>query len=211
MNLKRIKQQPPLIPECYRTFIGKAISLYCDAEKYKTAGRLQKQLAEWNRTVNNFEKSILQYQKASSYYLAEKMDAQSGSCLFQAALLMGSIEIYRYEDASNVLSGLGEELLHQNLQKFQAKEYFFRSGLLLLAMKPSYLVRFDTLLEKFMRLDPTFMMSHYFHFLRDLKNAMTEKNLCDFADQLYYFSRLIDIDHWTLQLLNQIQSHLEVK
>lgn len=190
--------------------IETAISLYCDDEKFQTAGRIQRRLAEWNKVNNNYERSIIQFQKASAYFLAEAMMLQSNQCRFQAALLLGSKEVKRYKDASQCFLSIGESMQQQNILRFRAKECFFRSGLLELAMGILNMEGFRCQMEKIRSLDPQFASTRECQFLENLFTIRNNQNIHDFADHVYFFELTCDLDAWCLDLLQCVRSDIEM-
>jgi len=185
--------------------LERAVSLFCDAEKFKYAADIQRYLAKWNQSIDNFEVAITQYKKASSYYLAEKMETQYLSCLYQAALLMGSNSIQRYEDAARLFEILGESLICNNLRKEVAKECFFRSGLLSLALGKTKFDIFDTFIKNFRSIDPTFAFSSHIHFLGNLKAIIARGKMDEFADHLFYFCSIHETEDWDLELFEKLK------
>ena len=116
------------------THADKALSIYRETSLYQKAGRICRKLAIIYEKEKNHDIAINYYKKASQHFQQEHMYLESNGCLLKLANLMGSLtkrENY-YMEAANIFFDLGRYATKENLLKFNARDYFFRCGLLLL-------------------------------------------------------------------------------
>ena len=168
-------------------FYRNAISLLCEVGKFGTAGRLQRKLAEWYEEDRNFDECIDQYRQASDYYLGDGMVQQSDLCLLKCAYYQGLME--EFEDSAEIYS-VGLRCLDSNLVKFNARDYFLRAGLVLLAAGEPYHKKLKKYLMKFKNRDPSFCYSRECLFVENLIALFGSSDLHVFADHVYNVSSI---------------------
>ena len=187
-----------------------AVSLFCDCNHYFLAGRIRRWIAEMKEEKGEIGMAIDEYQKASKL-----LDAEGGpilpvstSCLERAAYLMG--EQKRYIEAATLYETVGRRYLDENLTKYSAKLFFFRSLLLrLVAVAANHNHTNDrmdfsdciTHMKQIQTEDCRFEDSAHCDFLWNLMTIQQTQNVDDFADHVYDFDALYKLDDWSLELL----------
>ena len=196
-----------------------AVSLFCDCHHYFLAGRIRRWTAEMKEEKGDIGMAIDDYQKASKLFDAEggPILPVSTSCLERAAFLMGSKEQKRYIEAATLYDMVGRRYLDENLTKYSAKLFFFRSLLLRLvatvAANHNYKknnsndtwMDFSDCITHLKQIQTEdycrFEDSAHCDFLWNPMKIQQTKNVDDFADHVYDFDAKYKLDDWSLELL----------
>ncbi len=180
-----------------------AVSLFCDCNNYFLAGRIRRWTAEMYEEKGDIPLAIDHYQKASKLFDAEggPVHQASTSCLEKAAYLMGSKEQRRFIEAADLYEMVGRRYLTENLTKYSAKLFFFRSILSRLAAANMDFSDCITHMRQIQKEDCRFEDSPHCDFLCNLMTIKRNNNLDDFADHVYDFNAIYKLDHWSLELL----------
>merc|ERR1712061_225190 len=107
---------------------------------------------------------------------------------------MGAIEIFENE---------GEKSLQNSLLQFNAKDHFFRAGILHLVEGDS--VTINLAVEKYNDLDPRFQSSREGALLADLETAFETKDVDMFRDKLGDFDKVTPLDSWKTSMLVKVK------
>ena len=188
-------------------FYRNAISLFCEVGRFGTAGRLQKKLAEWYEEDRNYDECIDQYRQASDYYLGDGMVQQSDLCLLKCAYYQGLME--EFDDAAEIYANVGLRCLDHNLIKFNARDYFLRCGLVMLAAGETHHRKLKKYLMKFKHRDPSFCYSRECLFLENLLAMHGSSNIHVFADHVYDFDNVSHLDSWCLEMLYELKTQVQ--
>jgi len=178
------------------------VSLYCEGEKYDQAGRIQRWIASNDEETGSWDAAIDAYRKATKFFAAQKMEQHELSCLRRLAHLLGLQG--QYKEASDIYSTVGHGELLGNLTKFNAPDTFLRSGLLLLATGPSCSDMLRQKLSDFCKADARFQDSRQCDFLFNLRLLLLNGTLDDFADHVYDYTSVCNLDSWCIGLLDKV-------
>lgn len=115
-----------------------------------------------------------------------------------------------YNEASCFFATIGRRYLQDNLTKYSAKHYFFRSVLLLLAgnMDESYCKK---CIEEYQKEDCRFEESPQCDLLLNLINIEKNCDLHSFADHLYDFTAVCELDERCIGLMKILHLRIEGK
>jgi len=111
-----------------------------------------------------------------------------------------AIELYEKVAAASVSN---------NLMRWSVKDYFFKSGLCLLAVGDS--VATGRAFEKYRDMDPTFTSTREHQLLVDLSEAVEAGDQEVFADKLFQFDQMSKLDKWKTTILLRIKNGIEEK
>jgi len=190
-------------------FYRNCISLLCEVGRFGTAGRIQRKLAEMYEADRNFDDAIDQYRQASDYYLGDNEVAQSDLCLVKVAYYQGLME--EFDDAAIIYADVGFRCLDNNLLRFNARDYFFRSGLLMIAAGPLAFNRLKRKMMDFKTADPSFAYSRECLFLENMLVLYHSSDIHAFADHVYNFDNVSHLDSWCLEMLYEIRNLVQDK
>jgi hypothetical protein len=191
----------PLTGICLQT--EKAISLYCDDEKYGQAARIRKWIAENHESNQNFKVAIEELKLTCQYYRAAGMDDRVFFIEQKIAYLLSMIG--SFEDASELYYKIGLREISNNLMKYSAHQSFFRSCLLLLAIENCNKDTVKERMEMGKQADFRFGISSSFEFLVNILDLIENRAEAGaFADHIYDFDEIFPFDDLELQLLETI-------
>lgn len=201
----------PLTDICLQT--EKAISLYCDDEKYSQAARIRKWIAENHESNQNFKVAIEEFKLTCQYYRAAGMDDQVFFIERKIAYLLSMIG--SFEDASELYYKIGLREISNNLTKYSAHQSFFRSCLLLLAIENCSKDTVKERMEMGKQADFRFGISSSFEFLVNVLDLIENRAEAGaFADHIYDYDEIFPFDDLELQILERIYKvyfqHVEV-
>jgi len=117
-------------------------------------------------------------------------------------------KIREYLQAAELYADIGRYELMNNLTKFQARESFFLSGLLLLAHGPRNFTAIKDKLKYFSETDVLFQDSTEHQFLKNMITVIESGDMKDFAFHMYAYCSVIEVDTMTLETLEAIQKNI---
>lgn len=189
------------------------MSQHCDANDYKSAAMLQERMADNFHKKGDYSVAIEEYQRASKLYGAAKMTDCSDRALERAAYLLGSIEKYR--ESAFVYQSLAIRHTHENVKKFESPNMMLRGSLLLLhdclLKSTDDLNEVVAFVEHMYSLDCRFSESPQHDFIVDMIRCVRLSQLNIFADCVYCFSQISDLDELMLKVLNGIKESISKK
>lgn len=183
------------------------------------AGHLQKRCASLLEAEEerDLDAVVDSYWRASNYFLAANLSDQSRCVLERAARLLGGQEIGRYLDAARMYASVGVDLIEtSNLTKRSAGRAFFRAGLLYLAAAAAApasgsdecLAELKGKMKGFRDVNYLFKTSREHAFLERTMDAIRSMDLTGFADHVYHYDTICELDTWCLDLLDRVRLSL---
>lgn len=181
----------------------KAISLYCDDEKYSQAARIRKWIAENHELNQNYKAAITEFKLTCQYYRAAGMDDQVLFIERRISNLLAMIG--NLEEASDLYYNIGLKETSMNLLKYSANQSFFRSCLLLLAAENCSKNAVKKRMEMTKQADFRFGISTGYEFLLNVLDLTeNEADVSAFADHIYDYDEIFQLNDLELQLLEKI-------
>eukprot|EP00592_Proboscia_alata_P003535 CAMPEP_0194371592 /NCGR_PEP_ID=MMETSP0174-20130528/20011_1 /TAXON_ID=216777 /ORGANISM="Proboscia alata, Strain PI-D3" /LENGTH=301 /DNA_ID=CAMNT_0039149753 /DNA_START=58 /DNA_END=963 /DNA_ORIENTATION=+ len=190
-------------------FYNRSISHFSDAGKLKTAGILSRRVAKIYEDEKNFVDAIDYFQKAANFFMATRDTNQYAACRLNTAGLM--MQSDQFLKAMEVLCEVGFAQMELNLTQFNARQYFLRACLLLLALGKTKLSLIEEKLNEFKKIDPTFIMSREYLFLKNIKNAAEDGNFDLFIDHVHLFILSTEVGLVDLLLLDKAKKWIEIQ
>ena len=189
---------------------GKAISQHCDASQYNEAAILEERMANNHSNNKNFDASIEDYHRASKLYTAANMHDNADRTRGATAYLFGMVG--RIRDAAYSYQSQAKKQTNQ-LKKFNVPSIMLRAGVLLLSdcLQKSLELDFSAMremIEEMHELDCRFAESQEHAFLVDMMQCVIHGDLDKFADSLFSFNSLNELDDLMLDALEIIKSKI---
>lgn len=148
-----------------------------------------------------------EYEAASKFFMVAAKVIPALSCMHHAAKIL--CKLRDYLPAAELFATIGQQELRNNLTKFQARESFFLSGLLLLANgSRGDFPLIKERLEAFSVADDLFRESPHFYFLHNLMMVIDSGDLEQFSFHIYAYSSVHDIDILTLEIFSDIMKQI---
>jgi hypothetical protein len=181
----------------------KAVSLYCDDEKYSQAARIRKWIAEHHESNKNYNAAIDEFKLTCQYYKAAGMDDQVYFIEHKMSNLLAMIG--SLEEASELYYNIGLRETSMNLMKYSANQSFFRSCLLLLAIENYSRDAIKDRMVMAKQADFRFGISAGFEFLVNILDLIENTtDVSRFADHIYDYDEMFPFNDFELQLLEKI-------
>merc|ERR1711920_799659 len=106
------------------------------------------------------------------------------------------------EGAINIFEREGEKALQNNLLQYNAKDHFFKAGILHLAQGDA--VSVNLAVEKYSSLDPRFAASREGDLLAALAEAFENRDVEMFIDKLGEYDHVTKLDAWKTDFLVKV-------
>ncbi|KAI9895340.1 hypothetical protein PsorP6_019300 [Peronosclerospora sorghi] len=181
-----------------------AISMLCDAGRFSTAAKLQKQVAEIYEKQDNKEEALEAYRSAGDYFAGENQSSSANNMMLKVAQL--SAELEKFDAALEIYESIAKSSMESNLLKFNAKSHLLNAGICALATKDMVLVQMKW--EEFQDIDYTFADSREGKFLRQMMESYEAFNADAFADAVFQFDSISKIEPWKISLLLRIKENI---
>jgi tetratricopeptide (TPR) repeat protein len=196
-------------------FCQRAVKIYSSLGRYDTCANLEHKLADWSlEQCGQHEKAAQHYCNAASYYEKNHSSMPTANvCTVKAARILGSNE--EFENASMLFGQVAKKEIYENLSKSNANEYMLYSLLLLLASKcrahgdqPDQLLGASPEIldaaRDFHSMDGQFALSVECLFVENLVQSCKQLDIHHFANHVYYFHEVFDLDCWTRDVLKVV-------
>ena len=191
-------------------YYRKAITHHCDASDYNEAATLAERMAKnHSKKKNDCDASIEEYRRASKLYTAAKMHDSADRTLDFTAYLLGKSGRVRDSAYAYQSNAIGQ--VKQSMKKFNVPRIMLRAGVLLLSdcLKQSPDLDFSeirTMVEEIYSLDcRRFEDSGEHSFLVDMMQCVVHEDLDKFADCIYSFNKISELDDLLLDALDEVK------
>lgn len=212
-----------------------AADIYVQSNRFNTAGRLMKNLAEEMESGNTglggvshvggagsgcgSEAAALPFwELAAKYFAADEFaktnfsQARLRIADLTARYTPGSLEGESAVSNKDLLAAItiyeeeAEKALANNLLKYNAKNYLLRAGILQLTRGDA--ITASVAAERYQKMDANFAASREGKLLRDLTKCYEEKNGPGFVDALTDYDRISPLHHWQVFFLTKIKDRI---
>ena len=112
-----------------------------------------------------------------------------------------------YYKAISHYERVAKSSINNNLMKWSVKEYLLKAGICDLAAGD--MVATNRALESYRDLDPAFAQTREHQLLVDLAGAVEEGDQEQFADKLYQFHQMSNLDKWKTTILLRVKDGIE--
>lgn len=180
-----------------------AITIYSAGGRFQQSGKLLLSIAEL------FEMERLSHKETKEYYkrAAEmfELDEYGKSSLSKCRLKYAEFAAKdgELEAAIKIFEAEGEQALQNSCLQFNAKEHFFKAGILHLAMGDP--VNINLAVEKYSSLDPRFASSREGELLAALAQAFEARDMELFMGKLGDYDSITKLDAWKTEFLVKVK------
>jgi tetratricopeptide (TPR) repeat protein len=191
-------------------YYRQAVPAHCDALEFKAAALLQVRMAKNYEKHDNLPASIEEFHKASRFFAAAGMVNEAEQALEKAAYLLGKTGYF--VESSNTYKQLAMSQLDRNTTIFNAPRYALRSVILLFvdasSSSPIDLSDVQNLIDEMCTKDCRFIESRELAFVNDILHATSCADLDHFADCVYSFYEIAELDDMMLELFEQMRENI---
>lgn len=194
------KESPTEAVSYYQT----AISMLCDAGKFTSAAKMQKEIAEIYETEENYEEAIMNYRQAADYYAGENQQSSANTNLLKVAQLSAQLE--NYDAAMEIYQDIAKNCMESNLLKFNAKGHLLNAGICCLALKDQVVINQKR--ELYDEIDFSFSESREGKFFNNLAQSFEDYDVDAFSDAVFQFDNISKLDTWKITLLLRVKESI---
>ncbi|XP_050296891.1 alpha-soluble NSF attachment protein [Anthonomus grandis grandis] len=182
----------------------KAIEIYTDMGRFAMAAKHHQSIAEMYETeAVDLDKAIQHYEQAADYFRGEESNSSANKCLLKVAHYAAQLE--QYDKAIQIYQEVATSSLESSLQKYSAKEYFFRAALCQLCIDH---LNAQHALDRYIQQYPAFQDSREYKFLNKLIEQIEEQNLDGFTDTVKDYDSISRLDQWYTTILLRVKKQL---
>lgn len=115
------------------TILNRAVDIYSELGKGQMAAKLSKELGEGSEKVQEYEDALIHYMRAADLFKGEGSDTHARQCLEKVAMFHAMTTPPDFHKAATIFEEIGVESLSSRLGRFNARKYFFRAVLCVMA------------------------------------------------------------------------------
>lgn len=187
--------------------LERAIDMFLDIGRLNMAARYYKEIAELYESEQNYEQSIVNYEKAAELFQSEEVTTSANQCKQKIAQFAAQLE--QYPKAIEIYEEIAQHSLGNNLLKYGVKGHLLNAGICQLCRGD--VVAITNSLERYQELDPTFSGTREYRFLADLAAAIDEEDVAKFTDVVKEFDSMTQLDAWKTTLLLRVKDAVKAK
>ena len=184
-----------------------AISVFAEIGRFMQAAKYQEVVAHIEEEENEALKAVKSYQQAADYYIADGEHTVADRCLEKVAHICATHQ--QYDRAAETFEALGMRCMQFNMRKFNARTFFFRSGLCMYCKKDYKSAQRIRRRQK--DLDYTFASMPECRYLEDIGKNMRNGSFDEFMDHTYNFNNVNPLNSWELEILQRIKKIISGK
>lgn len=190
-------------PEGATKYFQQAIAMLCDAGRFTSAAKMQKEIAEIYEKEDNLEAAIENYRQAAEYYSGENQQSSANTMMLKVAQFSAQLE--EYEEAAEIYENIATSCMESNLMKFNAKGHLLNAGICIMAMNDSVLVNQKK--DTYEEIDFTFADSREGKLFQALADAFENLDPDEFADAIYQYDSISKLDAWKISYVSSLLIH----
>mmetsp|Transcript_71385 Transcript_71385/g.149173 ORF Transcript_71385/g.149173 Transcript_71385/m.149173 type:complete len:293 (-) Transcript_71385:389-1267(-) len=185
----------------------KAINIHSAGGRFQNAGKLLLQIAELLENERSSHKETKDYYKraAEMFELDEFGKTSFTKCQLKYAEF--AAKDGDFEEAIRIFESEGEKALSNTVMQFNAKEHFFKAGILHLAQGDP--VSVNLAVEKYGSLDPRFSSSREGELLAALAQAFETQDVDMFVEKLHDYDSISKLDPWKTEFLLKVKTSMD--
>ena len=196
-------------PTLANDYYSRAVSLHCDLLEFKDAAMLLERMAKNYMKKDELVVSIAEFQRASALYKAAGQLDDSDRTLERAAYLQcktGDIT-----ESSNSFKTLAMSQATRNATILNVPRYAMRSIILLLSVPEKSPSEVQDLIDEFSKEDCRFEDSRELEFVHDIMHSISLPDIDKFADCVYSFHEVYELDDLMLESLERLMKKIVVQ
>ena len=113
--------------------LNRAVDLFSELGKGQMAAKLSKELGEASEKAQEFEDALIHYERASDLFKGEGSDSHARQCMEKVAIFHAQMAPPDFGKAASIFEELGVDSLSSRLGRFNARKFFFRAVLCVMA------------------------------------------------------------------------------
>ncbi|KAF2723986.1 TPR-like protein [Polychaeton citri CBS 116435] len=198
------KDEPEEAARC----LEKAVGHYTLKGNFRRAAGYKQNLAElYEQDLGDEARAMEAYETAAGWYESDNAEALANKLYLKHADL--SALASNYPPAIASYERIARSSINNNLMKWSVKEYLLKAGLCHLASND--MVAANRALESYRDLDPGFSQTREHQLLCDLNAAVDEGDQEKFADKLFQYNQMSQLDKWKTTVLLRVKEQIEEK
>lgn len=183
-----------------------AIDGFTSANRFQRAATTQRELAKlYEEDVQGDEKQqhdsrqkVIEAYELCAKWFDEENAMASGSQDHQKAAELAALN-GDYQKAIYHFELMAQRSVKNNLNRFSAKNHFFKAGICHMAARDTIGVR--RALNEYVELDPGFAKEREFQLLQNLVDRIENNDADGFSEHLLQFDRIYPMDNWKTAIL----------
>jgi len=181
----------------------RAIGKFSANGRFQQSGKLLMSIAELYEAEHLQHTEVKKYYKraAEMFELDDHGKSNFTKCILKYAEF--SADDGELQEAIKIFEEEGSKALQNQLLQYNAKEHFFRAGILHLVMGDTVTINISV--EKYGSLDPRFAGSREGELLAALAKAFEEKDIETFLDKLQDYDSISRLDAWKTRFLTKVK------
>ncbi|KAL4870136.1 hypothetical protein BDV12DRAFT_66410 [Aspergillus spectabilis] len=193
-------------PEDAVRVLSSAIQHYVLKGNLRRAATQQQYLAEvYENDLVNIKLALEAYEKAAEWFDSDNAEALANKHYLKAADL-AALESDYYK-AIEHYERIARSAINNNMMKWSVKDYLLKAGICHLATHD--MVTANRALESYREIDHTFQTTREHQLLVDLVQAIEGRDEEAFADKLFQYDQLSQLDKWKTTLLLRVKNGIE--
>ncbi|XP_052196374.1 alpha-soluble NSF attachment protein-like [Diospyros lotus] len=189
--------------------LEQSVNLFLEIGRLNMAARYYKEIAELYEGEQNFEQSIVYYERAADLFQSEEVTTTANQCRQKIAQFAAQLE--QYQKAIEIYEDIARQSLNNNLLKYGVKGHLLNAGICQLCKGKGDVVAISNALERYQDLDPTFSGTREYKLLAALADAIDQEDVAKFTDAVKEFDSMTHLDAWKTTLLLRVKEALKAK
>ncbi|XP_052186582.1 alpha-soluble NSF attachment protein [Diospyros lotus] len=189
--------------------LEQSINLFLEIGRLNMSARYYKEIAELYEGEQNFEQSIVYYERAADLFQSEEVTTTANQCRQKIAQFSAQLE--QYQKAIEIYEDIARQSLNNNLLKYGVKGHLLNAGICQLCKGKGDVVAINNALERYQDLDPTFSGTREYKLLAALADAIDQEDVAKFTDAVKEFDSMTQLDAWKTTLLLRVKEALKAK
>ena len=181
-----------------------AVQVYEELGRFSIAAKHYASLGELYESdeILNIELAVTNFEKASDYYESEESFSNANKFKLKVAHYSALTDTtVGYEKAVSIYEEVAARSIDNNLLKWSAKEYYFKSVLCTMCLRAdsrNLITRYE---EEF----PSFMNTREHQLVIGLQDAIDESNVDSFTVLVQEYDNISPLDKWLTSVLLKIK------
>ena len=113
--------------------LNQAVDIYSQLGKGQMAAKLSQELGEGSEQAREYEDALVHFQRAAELFKGEGADTHARQCLEKVATFSAMTDPPNFSEAGRIFEEVGVESLSSRLGRFNARKYFFKAVLCVMA------------------------------------------------------------------------------
>lgn len=187
-----------------------AVELHMENNRFSTAAKLWKEMAEINEKSMDLKDALMCYQKAADCYVADDSQANASACSIKVANLAAELEDYK--KAIEIYEAVSTKALEgSSAGRWGVKDYLIKALLchFVLAAKSFDLNSLEEAVDRYQNMSPQLVGTRELKLVEDLIHFFKESDVDGFSDAVFRHDEIYKLDNWTAKVLLEVKNALK--